>query len=157
MSERMTRKKVREYVFQMLYFRDFYSEEEYAPQQELFAEAEALTPPEREEIIEKAQRICAAAPELDALIDSVSQSWRTQRMGKVDLAILRLALYEIRYEEQIPVRVSLNEAVELAKSYGDETTPSFVNGILRDCLNKLEETETDGTHGLPGGTDQCLH
>ena len=157
MSTRLSRRAVREYVFKMLYFRDFYREEEYALQQRNFAEAEELDSPEREEIIEKAGKICEAVPELDAMIDAVSENWRTGRMGKVELAILRLALYEIRREEEVPVKVSINEAVELAKLYGDESSPAFVNGILRDCLEKLEEAQTDGTRDLPGGADQRLH
>ena len=56
--------------------------------------------------------------------------WKTQRMGKVDLTIIRLALYEILYDEDIPTGVAINEAVELAKRYGTDESPSFVNGVL---------------------------
>ena len=51
-------------------------------------------------------------------------------MGKVDLTLIRLAVYEIRFEEEIPVKVSINEAIELAKKYGTDDSPAFVNGIL---------------------------
>ena len=54
----------------------------------------------------------------------------TTRMGKVDLALIRLAVYEIRYDDEIPFKVAVNEAVELAKQYGTNDSPSFVNGIL---------------------------
>jgi N utilization substance protein B len=56
--------------------------------------------------------------------------WKTSRMCKVDLTLIRLAVYEIRYEDDIPFKVSVNEAVELAKKYGTDDSPSFVNGIL---------------------------
>ena len=58
------------------------------------------------------------------------QSGATSRMGKVDLSIIRLAVFEIKYEEEIPTKVAINEAVELAKKYGTDSSSSFVNGIL---------------------------
>ena len=51
-------------------------------------------------------------------------------MGKVDLSIIRLAVYEMKYEESIPDKVAINEAVELAKKYGTDDSPSFINGVL---------------------------
>ena len=57
-------------------------------------------------------------------------SWKTDRMAKTDLAIIRLAVYEIKYEDAIPDKVAINEAVELAKLYGEESSPAFVNGVL---------------------------
>ena len=68
--------------------------------------------------------------ELDALIDEKSTGWKTNRMAKVDLAIIRLAVYEIKFEDDIPTKVSINEAVELAKKYGADESGSFVNGVL---------------------------
>lgn len=68
--------------------------------------------------------------ELDALIDEKSTGWKTNRMAKVDLAIIRLAVYEIKFEDDIPTKVSINEAVELAKKYGADESAAFVNGVL---------------------------
>lgn len=68
--------------------------------------------------------------ELDALIDEKSTGWKTNRMAKVDLAIIRLAVYEIKFEDDIPTKVSINEAVELAKKYGADESGVFVNGVL---------------------------
>lgn len=68
--------------------------------------------------------------ELDKLIDKYAQNWRVERMPLTDRNILRLALYEIVYEDQIPYGVSINEAVELAKLYGTEDSGRFVNGVL---------------------------
>ena len=74
--------------------------------------------------------IYAHIEELDAAINEASKGWKTTRMGKVDLTLIRLAVYEIRFEEEIPVKVSINEAIELAKKYGTDDSPAFVNGIL---------------------------
>ena len=62
--------------------------------------------------------------------NAVAKGWKTSRMGKVDLTIIRLAVYELKYEEDIPTGVAINEAVELAKKYGTDTSSSFVNGVL---------------------------
>ena len=70
------------------------------------------------------------SPEIDALLDETSEGWRTGRMSKVDLNLLRLAVYEIRFDEDIPTGVAISEAVELAKQFGGEESSSFVNGIL---------------------------
>jgi N utilization substance protein B len=71
---------------------------------------------------------------IDEIIRSGSIGWRFDRISKVDLSILRLALYEILYRDDIPESVSINEAVELAKKYGGEKTGSFVNGILGNFI-----------------------
>lgn len=67
---------------------------------------------------------------MDEQIDKVASGWKTDRMGRVDLTILRLAVYEMKYDESVPVSVAINEAVELAKKYGQDESPAFINGIL---------------------------
>ena len=69
-------------------------------------------------------------PELDEDIDSVARGWKTNRMGKAELNILRIAIYEIKYDESVPVKVAINEAVELAKEYCNADAPAFINGML---------------------------
>jgi N utilization substance protein B len=78
--------------------------------------------------------------ELDEIIRTNSKGWKLDRISKVDLSILRLALYEILYRDDIPESVSINEAVELAKKYGGEKTGSFVNGILGSFLRSKNQT-----------------
>ena len=68
--------------------------------------------------------------EIDALLNTVSEGWKTSRMNRVDLTIMRLAVYEIKWDEDVPTGVAINEAVELAKKYSSDDGPSFVNGIL---------------------------
>lgn len=84
----------------------------------------------------KYKDIYAHIEELDAAINEASKGWKTTRMGKVDLTLIRLAVYEIRFEEDIPVKVSINEAIELAKKYGTDDSPAFVNGILAKSHDK---------------------
>jgi N utilization substance protein B len=78
-------------------------------------------------------------PEIDTLIESHSHHWRVERMARVDRNILRLAVYELKYRDDIPYKVVLNEAIELAKKYGSEESGAFVNGILDRIAAALPE------------------
>ena len=69
-------------------------------------------------------------PEIDRIINENAKGWKTARMNKVDLTILRLAVYEMKWDEEIPTGVAINEAVELAKKFSGNDGPSFVNGVL---------------------------
>ena len=75
-------------------------------------------------------------PEIDEKINEIAEGWRTRRMGKVELTILRLAVFEMKYDEEIPEKVAINEAVELAKKFGGDEAPAFVNGILAKLIQK---------------------
>ena len=72
--------------------------------------------------------------EIDRKLDEVTEGWSVKRMGKVDLTIIRLAVYEMKYDDDIPVSVAINEAVELAKRYGSENSPAFINGVLAKMI-----------------------
>jgi N utilization substance protein B len=86
---------------------------------------------ERDEFADQLVLGCARArDEIDAKIRSVSRHWRLERMSRVDRNIIRLAAYELMQVPEIPRRVTLNEAVELAKRFGNEESPAFVNGVL---------------------------
>ena len=89
-----------------------------------------VKPEDLEYINRKCSDIIAKVAEIDAAINESTKGWKTTRMGKVDLSIIRLAVYEMKYEEDIPAKVSINEAVELAKKYGTDESASFVNGVL---------------------------
>lgn len=78
----------------------------------------------------RCQNIREKIPEIDRLIDDNTVGWETARMGKVELAVLRLAVYEMRFDEDIPEGVAINEAVEIAKQYGQDNAGGFVNAIL---------------------------
>ncbi len=74
--------------------------------------------------------VVSKTDELDEVINTYSKGWKTNRLPKVNLAILRLAVYEIKYVDDVPQSVAINEAVELAKKYSGEGDYSFINGIL---------------------------
>ena len=127
----MTRRQLRENVFKMLFRVEFHDDKELPEQLILFEdELEPISEDEKIYMTNKYKDIYAHIEELDAAINEVSKGWKTIRRGKVDLTLIRLAVYEIRFEEEIPVKVSINEAVELAKKYGTDDSPAFVNGIL---------------------------
>lgn len=127
----MTRRQLRENVFKMLFRVEFHDDKELPEQLILFEdELEPISEDEKIYMTNKYKDIYAHIEELDAAINEVSKGWKTIRMGKVDLTLIRLAVYEIRFEEEIPIKVSINEAVELAKKYGTDDSPAFVNGIL---------------------------
>lgn len=126
----MTRRQIREQIFKMLFRVEFHDVEEMPNQLELFEGLEECSEKDREYISQKFHDIVAKVDEIDAAVNEVSKGWKTKRMGKVDLTIIRLAVYEMKYEENIPVKVAINEAVELAKQYGTDESAAFVNGVL---------------------------
>ena len=132
----MTRRELRDNVFKMLFRIEFHEAEEMPEQLALFEdELDTLFDGKqgqenRDYLTNKCNDIFSHITELDEAINEVSSGWKTSRMSKADLTIIRLAVYEMRYEEDIPVAVSINEAVELAKKYGTDDSASFVNGIL---------------------------
>ena len=115
----MTRRGLREQVFKMLFRVEFHNVEDMPEQMK-----------DKEYISNKFHNIVEKIDEIDAAINEVSEGWKTRRMGKVDLTLIRLAVYEMKYEDDIPVKVAINEAVELAKQYGTDESPAFVNGVL---------------------------
>ncbi len=134
----MGRREQREQIFRLL-FRVEFHEREDMPQQIAFLweEAEpAVAESERLAMTEKYSRIMDRLSEIDGLINEKAEKWTTDRMGKAELTILRLAVYEILFDEDVPVGVAINEAVELAKKYGQEGAGAFVNGILARFANK---------------------
>ncbi|MCB7336719.1 transcription antitermination factor NusB [Enterocloster aldenensis] len=144
----MTRRELREHCFKMLFSADFYPTQEEAVAQldQYFQSPEEYdTNPEgvlqvlhkvelksedSEYLQARTVNIIDKIPEIDAKLNEVAAGWKTKRMGKVELTILRLALFEMLYDENIPEKVSINEAVELAKKFGGNDSPAFVNGIL---------------------------
>ena len=127
----MRRSEIREHIFKLVFCGDFHSAEEIPEQIRIyFEELPDVTETDQNYMADKVERIRERIPEIDGRINGVAQGWKTQRMGKTELAVLRLAVYEMKYDEEIPVGVAINEAVELAKKFGSDESPSFVNGIL---------------------------
>lgn len=135
----MSRREVREHIFKLLFRIEFNTKEEMPQQLQLYFEDEEnqnLGEEIQGEIEEKYEDIVAGIVQLDARINEVAEGWNTSRMGKVELTILRLACYEMDYDEKVPTGVAINEAVELAKKFGGEDAPSFVNGILAKMVRE---------------------
>jgi len=81
--------------------------------------------------------VCGHLRELDSLIGKASKNWRLERIARVDRSILRLAVYELLYRDDIPPKVSINEAVDLGKKFGTEESGAFINGILDKIYSTL--------------------
>ena len=95
-----------------------------------FDTLEELSEKDQEYMSRKYRHVLEKLDEIDALLNETSNGWKTKRMSRVDLTALRLAVYELKYDKDVPTGVAINEAVELAKRFGGETSGSFVNGIL---------------------------
>ena len=128
----MTRSEMREHVFKLIFRVPFHDKNELREQIDYyFDDLTDVNEKDYEYITNKALLVCELSDELDEKINSVSEGWPVDRIGKAELAIMRLAVYEMLYDDDIPVNVAINEAVELAKSYGsDDNAASFVNGVL---------------------------
>lgn len=128
----MNRRSLREQVFKLLFRVEFIEKEEMEEQCHLFLEHEEVDMSEDDEthIVEKYKAIQERLEEIDSMINEKAKGWNTDRMGKVDLTVIRLAVYEMKFDETIPEGVAINEAVELAKMYGQDESAGFVNGVL---------------------------
>lgn len=128
----MSRREMREQIFKLLFRVEFNQREEMPEQEQFFFEDEENTAALKDcdQIRDKVNRIVEKLDEIDEKLNMMAEGWQTKRMGKVDLTILRLAVYEIKYDEDIPTGVAINEAVELAKKFGQDSSPAFVNGVL---------------------------
>ena len=133
----MRRREQREHVFKLLFMSEFNSQKEMEEQLALyFSDIENLEEKDKDYISHKYMNIMNHTRELDQKLNDISMGWKTGRMNRVDLTVLRLAVYELEYEkEEVPVGVAINEAVELAKCFGSEESGAFVNGILGKIAN----------------------
>ena len=127
----MSRSELREHVFRMLFRIEFNNETEMLEQEELYFDLlDEVSAKDQEYILNKYRAIKEKVEEIDGILNAFSEGWKTTRMNRVDLTILRLAAYEIKWDEEVPTGVAINEAVELAKKYSSDQGPSFVNGVL---------------------------
>ena len=126
----MTRREIREQVFQILFRIEFHQGEDVSEQLKYQTEEGETADADAVYIQNKIDAVIANITQIDEMINEAATGWKTSRMGKVDLTLLRLAVYEIKFEEDIPTKVAINEAVELAKRYGTDSSPAFVNGVL---------------------------
>ena len=131
----MKRSELREHIFRMIFGYEFNSDAEMPEQMQLYFEQldeEDGVPTEAEVtyIREKALNVILKTEEIDEMLNTNTKGWKTSRMNKVDLSILRLAVYEMKWDDEIPEGVAIDQAVELAKKYSGDEGPSFINGVL---------------------------
>jgi transcription antitermination factor NusB len=127
----VTRRELREHIFKMMFRKEFYDGVDLAEQVKLYlADIEYITEEEYKYLLNRFNSIMEKVDEIDDILSKTASGWSIKRMGKVELAILRIAVFEMRYDDEIPVKVAINEAVELAKTFGGDEAPSFINGVL---------------------------
>ena len=115
----------------MLFGIEFCAPEELSEQIGLYSEQlEDARERDLKYIREKTQKIAEAKDEIDTLLNTHTTGWKTSRMNKADLTILRLAVYEMKWDEDVPTGVAIDEAVELAKKYSSDDGPAFINAVL---------------------------
>lgn len=142
MAKKMTRKAMREQLYRMLFQIEFHEREELEEQFSLFLEdMEETSERDREEMWEKFQGLTGCIEQLDDLINEKASGWDVKRLPKADLTVLRLAVYEILFDEKVPAGVAVNEAVELAKQYGTDKSPRFVNGVLATIVRERSQSD----------------
>lgn len=131
----MNRRELREHIFRILFQTGFHEKDQMPQQCQMYIE-DLQEPSEAEMayIEAKVTGVLERLEELDKMIDEVATGWKTDRMGKADLTIIRLACYEMKFDADIPEQVAINEGVELAKRYGSDESPSFVNGVLAKLI-----------------------
>lgn len=128
----MSRRELREHIFKLLFRVEFNSQEEMPAQCEMFFDDVDIEFSEEDTayIQSKFNSIFEKLSEIDKQIDEKAKGWSVDRMGKVDLTIIRLGVYEILFDEEVPASVAINEAVEIAKKFGQDKSNGFVNAIL---------------------------
>ena len=142
----MVRTELREHIFKMLFQIEFNTLEEMPKHLELyFEELTSAKEKDKEYIQKKLEAVVEKLEEIDAILNEKATGWKTSRMNKVDLAILRLAVYEIKWDDDVPVKVAINEAVELAKKFSGEEGRLKMAG------------RTDAEECLHSKTGQCLY
>ncbi len=136
----MRRSELREHIFKVLFGIEFNEAGELSEQSALYLlDLEHAKESDTDYIAAKVMKVAEKVPEIDTLINANSKGWKTKRMNKVDLTILRLAVYEMKWDEDVPTKVAINEAVELSKTYSGEEGSAFVNAVLGKIAHSQEE------------------
>lgn len=147
----------REHLLRMLYMAAFYPKgEEERVAGEYFdhftgssedEEIDILTETESDYLKDKLSKILEHLAEIDTEINAASEGWKTKRMNQVDLSVLRLAVYEMKWDDEVPVKVAINEAVDLVKKYGMSSSGAFVNGILGKIAREMPKKNPETVSG----------
>ena len=136
----MKRSAIRELAFQLIYSLEIQKPESLEEQIELYLECNEVEENEAKEYIKDAIfGIKENISEIQGLIEkNLKADWKIDRISRIDLSLLKLAIYEIKYKK-IPYKVAINECLELSKKYGEESSKNFVNGILASVVKELDD------------------
>lgn len=141
----MQRSAMRELAFKLVYGLEIQNEEENFEQVDIFVESNEITDEKVIDYLKDIQKgLACNASEINALIENnLKENWSLARVSKINLSLMKIAIYEMLYKN-LPYKVAINEVVELAKKYSDESAPVFINGILASIvkeknLNKKDE------------------
>jgi N utilization substance protein B len=146
----MSRRRAREIALQVLYSIDanadvdpaaalgFYFDRFAAEEREEDAADTEVGPVDQSFVETLVREVSERRAEIDDLLGQLSRNWRIERIARVERTILRMALYELKFRDDIPARVTLNEAIELAKRFGSADASAFVNGLLDSALSTLD-------------------
>ena len=134
----MSRKAARELAFKTIFSYDFQADKEQLNSlvDILKHEIGEITIEDEEYIQSVISGVIENKEQLDEMIQKYLKGWTMDRISKTDLAILRLAIFEITYRDDIPYKVSVNEAVELAKVFSDDSSSAFINGVLAGVISE---------------------
>lgn len=138
----MIRRELREHIFKMLFQIEFNKRKEMPNRILLYFETLPEASEEDKEYIKsKCESIIRTVGEIDRLLNEKTTGWKTARMNKVDLTILRLAVYEMKFDDDVPQGVAINEAVELAKKFSGQEGANFVNGVLANLVQDADSVK----------------
>ena len=136
--KKMKRSAIRELTFRLIYSLEIQKVEDLEEQIELYIQCNDIEDDDAKEYIKDSiLGIKENNIEIQGLIEkNLKADWKIDRISKIDLSLLKLAIYEIKYKE-IPYKVAINESLELAKKYGEETSKNFINGILASVVKEM--------------------
>jgi len=134
----MSRKISRELGMKMVYQMDM--TKEYTNEKiEEFIQEHSHENFDSQYLVDLGNKIIENKEDIDSIISTHSTKWKINRIAKVDLSILRVAIAEIKYMDNIPFKVAINEGIELAKRYSDDESTKFINGLLGSAINDIEK------------------
>ena len=140
----MDRREVRVNTFKVMFQLEFRPQEEVKEVLELYCQQNDITKAKDvRHLEEKLLPIAAKREAEDTCIETYSEGWKRNRIGKAELAILRIAVYEILYDDTIPDAVAVNEAVEIAKTYAQDKAPGFINGVLAKVIASKQKQQAE--------------
>ncbi|MCQ2421377.1 MAG: transcription antitermination factor NusB [Lachnospiraceae bacterium] len=137
---KLSQSEKREQVFVTLFLSGFYDEQDKAEAIATYYEIQNFSKELAAQLKERYESVTARLGEIDTLLAKYAIGWNLERIGKAEISILRLAAFEILYDESIPEKVAANEAVELAKKYGSVDSYGFINGIIGKVIQNSRES-----------------